>query len=94
MLLIQILEILCDIDDFCIRFLKEHSIYLLPNSERVHYRQSQMSLSGIAKRVTKLISALCIHALTLYQFAFGRSTEILAPVRPASRTWRILDFVQ
>ena len=47
MLLTPIVEIFCDIDDFCKEFLQKQSPFLLPNPERIRDKQCQMSISEI-----------------------------------------------
>lgn len=46
-MLAPVTEIFCDIDDFCKQYLKQNSVYLLPNPNRKRDRESQMSMSEI-----------------------------------------------
>lgn len=46
-MLAPITEIFCDIDDFCKHYLKQRSVYLLPNPDRKRDRKSKMSMSEI-----------------------------------------------
>jgi hypothetical protein len=46
-MLAPITEIFCDIDDFCKQYLKQRSVYLLPNPNRQRERKTAMSMSEI-----------------------------------------------
>ncbi len=67
-MLAPVTEIFCDIDDFCKRFLKNQSPYLLPNPTRQPDRKMQMSLSEIG---TIIVLFQMSHYRTFKDFYYG-----------------------
>jgi hypothetical protein len=83
-MLAPIVEIFCDIDDFCKDFLKHMSHYLLPNPNRMRDRECQMSVSEM---MTIIVLFQMSHYRTFKHFYQSCILGLLKPYFPKALSY-------